>query len=192
MKREKNQYGSITTSQHPLNQIWVNQTDQGIFSRKPHPTVIMTIISWNIHVINSNNKQRFIRNCLKEEQLNISLLQETKCKEDTTPLLLKKCWNNLDTIAIDAQGFSRGMAITWNRSKVNMTQLWTTKGTIIGNFDYFGTSVIGYVTNVYRSHQTTEKLQLIDDLNHCATLTTGSHWIVGGNYKMIKSLEEKK
>ena len=73
-----------------------------------------------------------------------------------------------------------------------MTLFWTTKGTITGRFTYIGTSTTGFVTNVYGQHKKTEKPQFLDDLNHCATLTSGNHWIIGGDYNMIKSLAKKK
>ena len=109
-----------------------------------------------------------------------------------TKSLLQKRWNNLDIIATYAQGFSRGMTLAWNIKKVQMNQFWTTKGTITGHFAYIVTSTIGFITNVYGLHKTLEKLQFIVDLNLCATLTMGNHWIIGGDYNMIKSLEEKK
>ena len=73
-----------------------------------------------------------------------------------------------------------------------MTQFWTTKGTITGHFAYICTSTTGFITNVYGPNKATEKLQFIEDLNHCATLTSRSHWIIGGDYNMIKSLAKKK
>jgi exonuclease III len=109
----------------------------------------MKIISWNIRGLNSKSRQWFLRNRLKEEQLDILLIQETKCKDEIATSLLQKSWNSLEIIATDAQGFSRGMAIAWNRNEVEMTQFWTTKGTITGHFTYIGTSTIGFVTNVY-------------------------------------------
>lgn len=50
----------------------------------------MKIISWNIRGLNSKSRQRFFRNRLKEEQPDILLIQETKCKEETATLLLQK------------------------------------------------------------------------------------------------------
>ena len=84
------------------------------------------------------------------------------------------------------------MVIAWNRNKVEMRQFWVTKGTITGHFAYIGTSTTGFVTNVYGPHKTLEKMQFIADPNHYATLTSGNHWIIGGDYNMIKSFAEKK
>ena len=127
-----------------------------------------------------------------EEQLDIPLIQETKCREETTRSLLRKSWNNLDSIAIDSQGFSGGLALAWNRNKVQMVQFWVTKRTIKTRFTYIGTTTTGFVTNVYGSYTISEKLQFIADLNYFSNLTVGDHWIIDGDYNMIKSLEEKK
>lgn len=67
-----------------------------------------------------------------------------------------------------------------------------TRGTITGHFAYIGSATTGFDTNIYGPHRVPEKIEFIADLNHYATLATWNHWIIGGDYNMIKSLEEKK
>jgi exonuclease III len=40
---------------------------------------MMKIITWNIRGLNGRSKQRILRNCVKSEDPDILLLQETKC-----------------------------------------------------------------------------------------------------------------
>jgi endonuclease/exonuclease/phosphatase family metal-dependent hydrolase len=46
----------------------------------PHPSLIMMkIITWNIRGLNGRSKQRILRDCIKGENPDILMLQETKC-----------------------------------------------------------------------------------------------------------------
>jgi hypothetical protein len=46
----------------------------------PNTTLLMMkIITWNIRGLNGRSKQRILRDCIKAENLDILMLQETKC-----------------------------------------------------------------------------------------------------------------
>jgi len=50
----------------------------------------MQIITWNIKGINGRSKQRSLLNCVKDEDLDILLLQETKFMGKIVEDILKK------------------------------------------------------------------------------------------------------
>ena len=59
-------------------------------------------------------------------------------------------------------------------------------------FHVLGTTVKGVITNVYGPFQMTHKQAFLDELQSLKEWVGMDHWIIGGDFKLIRSLEEKK
>jgi len=74
----------------------------------PTKLLTMKVITWNIIGLNGRSKQRILRNCIKMEDSDILLLQETKCTGKTVEEILKRCWRTCNSYHIDSKGVAGG------------------------------------------------------------------------------------
>ena len=93
---------------------------------------------------------------------------------------------------MDAQGYSGGIALSWNQESIQMDTYWTTKKTITTKFHYRGTDIQGFITSVYGPNIPQEKHTFLDAIHYTSTLVGAAYWIIGGDFNMITSLSEKK
>ena len=83
------------------------------------------------------------------------------------------------------------MAILWNPASVSIHNPFSTVGTITTHFKIIGLNQEGDVTNVYGPHSQQEKDKLMQRLELIKTLVITRNWVLGGDFNMILSLEEK-
>jgi len=62
--------------------------DLGQLSSPPTLTFLMKMLSWNIKGLNAQSKQCLLRERIMKEQLDILLLQETKCAREEASQIL--------------------------------------------------------------------------------------------------------
>ena len=72
----------------------------------------MKLISWNIRGLNNPHKQDNIKNIIRDNKLDIVLIQETKMLKDEIEGLL--VFKGGKIIGNDLDGASGGMAVYWN------------------------------------------------------------------------------
>ena len=120
------------------------------------------------------------------------MLQETKSLGHQAKKIVQRNWRSVEVIEIDAQGYSRGMALAWNRETIQMETYWTTKRTTTENFHYRWTNIKGFITSVYGPNIPKEKQQFLEEIHYTSTLVETTYWIVGGDFNKITSLSEKK
>jgi exonuclease III len=152
---------------------------------------MMKIITWNIRGLNGRSKQRILRDCIKAENPDILMLQETKCAGTEAETIFQRIWRECNSISTDSTGASGGLAILWNPSNISISKPFSTVGTITAHFEVTGSNQEGAITNVYGPHSQQDKDKLMKRLELIKTLVTTQNWILGGDFNMILSLEEK-
>jgi ribonuclease HI/exonuclease III len=152
---------------------------------------MMKIVSWNIRGLNGRSKQRILRECIMAEKPEVLLLQETKCRGAEVDTISQRIWRKCSSITTDSTGASGGLAILWNPDKVTISKAFTTVGTITAHFEVLGTNQAGAITNVYGPHSHQDKDKFMQSLELIKTLAATPKWILGGDFNMILTLEEK-
>jgi exonuclease III len=126
------------------------------------------------------------------ETPDIVLLQETKCASEDIDRLLPYCWRQGRAASIDATGMAGGLTILWNTNVVLMENFFTTKWSITADYRIIGSNKPGHLTNVYGPATPRDKQAFLKSLSYLSSLTQHNRWIVGGDFNIIRSLEEKK
>ena len=152
----------------------------------------MKIISWNIRGCNSPLKTRILKRKIEVEQPWIILLQETKCSGEVLEKIARKAWPRCKRMAINASGSAGGLGILWNPNLVSLYGFRSTCFSMSCFYKIIGTSQVGFLSNVYRPSQSSRKLEFLDSLHGLKEEADGLSWILGGDFNIIRSLEEKK
>jgi exonuclease III len=152
----------------------------------------MKIISWNIRGLNGRSKQKLLRDLIIEEAPDVVMLQETKCTTEDINRLLPYYWKQGGAVSIDATGTAGGLAILWNTNSVLMDNFCTTRWSITADYRLIGSDKPGHLTTVYGPATPRDKQAFLGSLSYLSSLTQHHKWIVGGDFNIIRSLEEKK
>jgi len=152
----------------------------------------MNILTWDIKVLNGRSNQRILWNYIKMEDPNILLIQETKCARKTIEDILKRHWCNYESYQTDSKGASRGLAILWNLTTFILDQGFSTSNTITTHYRAIGSEKEGMITNAYGLQNIQDKDPFLQILAYLGSLAEGKRWIIGGDFNMILTLEEKR
>jgi exonuclease III len=152
----------------------------------------MKIISWNIRGLNGRSKQKMLREMIIVENPDVVLLQETKCTSEDIDRLLPYCWKQGRAISIDATGTAGGVAILWNTTALLMENFYSTRWSITAEYRLIGSNKPGHLTNIYGPASPRDKQAFLRSLRHLSGLTEHDRWILGGDFNIIRSLDEKK
>ena len=152
---------------------------------------MMNIITWNIRGLNDKSKQRILRDCIKEESPDILMLQETKCAGMEAKNIFQCIWKGCNYIHTDSAGASGGLAILWNPNHTILSGPFSTTGTLSAHFEVIGSNQEGTITNVYGPQGQQEKIKFMERMTRVKSLATTPNWILGSDFNMIMSLEEK-
>ena len=91
------------------------------------------------------------------EDLDILLLQETKCAGKTIEEILKRCWRTYNSYHIDSKGVVGVLTILWNPNTVILDQGFSTPWTLTAHYRAIGTDKDGLITNAYGLQNIQEK-----------------------------------
>eukprot|EP00253_Pinus_taeda_P021628 PITA_21628 len=151
----------------------------------------MKLISWNLRGLNSPGKLRILKNMIKMEKPQICFLQETKCNSSTLGSILSKAWPGCNSVAVDASGASGGLAIAWNTRELTLSDFHASHHFIQATFHILGTNIHGHLSNVYFPQEAGNKSDLLNTIGALNNNKMHPLWIIGGDFNMITSLEEK-
>jgi hypothetical protein len=93
-------------------------------------------------------------------------------------------------VNIDSRGLTGGLAIQWNPTTTILDNFFTTKWTILANYKLLVQAKKGSSTNVYGPNLI-RKLSFLENLEGLQAFTQNKCWILGGDFNIILSLEEK-
>jgi exonuclease III len=152
----------------------------------------MKVLTWNIRGLNGRSKQRILQNCIKMEDPDILLLQETKCTGKIAEEIFKRCWHTCDSYHTDSKGVAGGLAILWNPATVILDQGFSTSGTLTAHYRAIGSEKDGLITNAYGPQNNQDKDLFLQNLAYISSIVEAQRWIIGGDFNMILTLEEKR
>ena len=126
------------------------------------------------------------------EKLGVIFLQETKCSKIELKIIGGKVWKGCEAIAVDANKVVGGIGILWNPKEVSLFNFSATQHFLYAAFHILGTCIWGFMTNVYGLPRAEQKIQFLDSLRMINGMPKGKPWIIGGDFNLIRNLEEKK
>lgn len=122
----------------------------------------------------------------------ILFLEETKCSSEDLMAYNKRFWKGAETITLHATDVVQGLGILWNPNLLNVSNFLASRNTLPANFHVMGTSVRGVIMNVYNPFQLAHKPSFLEEIRTMGERVEQGHWILGGDFNIIRSLEEKK
>ena len=93
---------------------------------------------------------------------------------------------------IGAQGASGGLSMSWNPLLITLDYALASGHSLSTSFHIPGSSIKGFLMNVYGSHVADSKKNLLNHIDWFCNLHNESPIIIGGDFNMISKLEEKK
>jgi exonuclease III len=126
------------------------------------------------------------------EQPEVLFLQETKCSSEDIDKLIPKCWKQGAAMSIDATGTAGGLTIMWNTNAIILENFSATKWAIKADYRLIGSNKPGHLINVYGPASPRDKQDFLRSLSQASSHTHYKNWIVGGDFNIIRSLEEKR
>lgn len=84
------------------------------------------------------------------------------------------------------------MGIWWNPWEVILHNFVMIKYSISAEFHFIGTKIRGCLTNFYGPFKFAQKHAFIESLTDIKEWVVTRHWMVGGDFNLIKFLKEKK
>jgi len=106
--------------------------------------------------------------------------------------ILTQCCKQVNTIHTYSSGTFGGLFILWNPTTLILEVFLITKWTISTDYKAIGLDKDGLITNVYRPLIQPNKKRFLLILKGLGNIAKGHHWILGGEFNMIISLEEKR
>ena len=180
------------------NSLGLSQQHQGsilpqmrCFILQPN-SLSMRITSWNIRGCNSILKIRFLRRRIENKKPGIIFLQETKCSEDELKVIGEKVWRGSEAIVVDAKGVAGGIGILWNPREVALFDFVASQFSLAATFHILGTHTQGFITNNYDPPRAEHKFNFLDSLSNLKMEARGIPWILGCDFNLVRSLDEKK
>ena len=163
---------------------------------QPFPPLInsflMQITTWNIRGCNSVLKKRILKRRIDKDNSGIIFLQETKCLGEELAKITQKVSKRCKSISIDARRAAGGLGILWNPWIVTLSGFLTTTFSISAEFHILGDRIQGFISNVYGPSKADQKQAFIESITDLKILAQNRAWIIGGDFNLIRNLEEKK
>ena len=95
-------------------------------------------------------------------------------------------------MGLDARGYSRGLGILWDPTRVSSEGLQGTRYYLSVGFKVEGFPIPRGVTNVYGPHNAGKMRDFHQSLKILREGMANVHWVVGGYFNLMTSLEEHK
>ena len=152
----------------------------------------MQITTWNIRGCNNALKKCLLKRRIDKDKSGIISLQETKCSREELESIAQKVWKGCESVAINARGGAGGLGILWNPRVVLLSGFLATTCTLYVEFHILGTRIRGFISNVYGPLRANQKPEFLESLIDLKTLVKYKAYIIGGDFNLIRSLDEKK
>jgi len=149
---------------------------------------MMKVISWNVIGLNGKSKHPILKNNLSKEELDIMLIEETKCTHDSQRQIVNIFWIHFDLLIQCSIGELRGLTIIWNPSTIILKDSFSLPRILLSRFQPIGASQCGFISNVYGPNSPLDKQYFISNISSIACLVGPSHLILGRDFNMIHSL----
>ena len=94
-------------------------------------------------------KMKILYQKIKRTNPAIVFLQETKCQAKFIQERRSKIWAYCESMGIDSKGFSKGICILWDPTRVSLSDFQGTRNSIYANFKVVGFPISGLLRNFY-------------------------------------------
>ena len=120
------------------------------------------------------------------------MLQETKASKVRLKSIITSIWLGYEVMEEDARGSARGLVVLQNPSEILFDNQVSMHFTLLGHFIHIGTRDWALLSNFYGTHIQGEKDDFLQIIGKLRNICLDELWIIGGDLKLITSLEEKK
>jgi len=120
------------------------------------------------------------------------IVQETKISTKKMREILDRSKNRYEMMGQDAIGSAGGLVIIWNPEEIQIDNWMSSPRILIGIAKIIGTIEEFVISGVYGPHTPRERKNFLQNLKAMRTRIPEKPWIVGGDFNLIKSLEEKR
>lgn len=120
------------------------------------------------------------------------VIQETKIEEIEINDIINTFKPHYEVVAQNVRGSTSILAILWNPMKIVFEDSVSRPKILSGRFRHTGSRDWALLTRVYGPHIPGEKGVFLQNLENRRRDYRDDLWIVGGDFNMITSLEEKK
>lgn len=152
--------------------------------------VLMQILTWNIRVLGSIVKKRFLSKLIKKRKPDMVFVQETKL-EAVERVDIQKIWGsaNLEFICSGSVGASGGLLSIWNKEFFTVNNMVVQRSFISMSGLLYGEFPCTLV-NVYASNEAVARRVLWEEL---LVLKAGCNapWCIAGDFNEIRVISER-
>lgn len=151
----------------------------------------MIITTWNKRGLSGNMKQRYLKEILRKDKPRVIILQEENISELKLKENIGNCRPRYELVGQDPMGSAGGLAILWNLEEVCFKDWKSMPRILFGKFRNIGFKEWILLLGVYGPHIQRERKIFISNPTKVSGLYQNISWIIGGDFNMIKSLNEK-
>ena len=141
--------------------------------------------------LNSENRQRAVRQKIEESGCSVICLQETKCMHMDQHFIRKFCPRRFDNFFyVPSAGVSAGMVVVWNSSFFIGSLIESKSYGIIVEFKSKHTSETWSLVSVYGPCQGPARDEFVQWLYNL-DIRFGQNWLLLGDFNFMRSLENR-
>ena len=104
----------------------------------------------------------------------------------------QKIWKGSQVMALDVDGMKGGIAILWQAREVDLMGWRAGHFSLEDDFQILGTEIKGMIVNIYGLSGFPQKQAFFHHLRWLCEKETKGNWIIGEDFNLITSLQEKK
>jgi exonuclease III len=109
----------------------------------------MHVVSWNCRDLGNLSKAEVVKGPLKNESLEILMLQETKIEEETLLEINKLKWKKNARKSMSARGSSGSLANLWSDDKFHLERSFETQHWIFTKLHHYSSNITFSLFDIY-------------------------------------------
>ena len=152
----------------------------------------MKIATWNVRGFGDVKKKCMVRKIIREEQLDLIGLTETKHQEINS-WEMKQCWGNqeIDWVHVTARQGSGGLILAWRQSYFSRSNSFALPRWVCVIGEFLENNVQGAVCLIYAPTEHHERLTVWDQIRAIKS-RFGIPWILMGDFNEVLKPEERR
>ncbi|GMJ13334.1 hypothetical protein HRI_005002600 [Hibiscus trionum] len=152
----------------------------------------MRLLSWNIRGLGSRVKISEARRIVRENNIDIAFIQETK-KEMISIELVRKFWadDNFDFRFVGSIGKSGGILTIWDKNKFEETSYTIKESFLFIEGKWMSTNLQIALANVYAPCSIHNQKLLWEEIRS-QKIVSCVCWFLGGDFNAIRKLSERR
>ena len=146
------------------------------------------VLCWNVRGLNSEARQRAVRQKINESQCAVACLQETKCSSFDSRSIKSFCPKRFDSFACSpAMGASRGIFVVWNSSVFLGTLIEIQQFVVVVEFVSRQNNEKWTLVAVYGPCQGEARDNFVTWLYNLS-IPVDENWLLLGDFNFIRSI----